>query len=136
MPDCVSHPVSCLNDVFQFIFYYHVLGPCLQVANIRRSCEKRGKFTTTAPRLPAFGEFAIALAVFFGRLLEIISYFKFIDLIYGIIPTVPKLGAFAHPTCGSGVIVRTECLGFRQVRELAQEEDGGEDQTSRWADHV
>jgi hypothetical protein len=39
MPDCVSHPVSCLNDVFQFIFCYHVLGPCLQVANIRRSCE-------------------------------------------------------------------------------------------------
>jgi hypothetical protein len=95
--------------------------------------------------------------------LEIISYLKFIDLIsgkmerivsksifdgehflsflfaiylHGIIPTVPKLGAFAHPTCGSGVIVRTECLGFRQVRELAQEEDGGEDQTSRWADHV
>lgn len=136
MPDCVSHPVSCLNYVFQFIFGYHVLGPRLQVANIRRSCEKRGKFTTTATSLPAFGQFAIALAVFFGRLLEIISYLEFINFIYGIIPTVPKVGACAHPTCGSGVIVRAEFLGFRQVRELAQEEDGREDQTSRWADHV
>ena len=136
MPDRGSSVVGDHNKFFELFSCYQMRAPCLQVAEICRSRQKRGVFATTATSRPAFSELGETLTERVGRFLEIICYVTLIDIIDGGIPTLPKLRCRAHPTSRAAGISRATGLSLLvivvlvlvalisrcQVGELDQEE--------------